>query len=181
MRPHEVKSTIRAGIFVTILVILASSITFFIGKESAFFEAKGVLFSLVKNAQGIKIGAPVFLHGIKIGRVQNLNMKSLDEIVIEMQVVLTYLGLIKTDSMVSIKTQGMLGDKTIEILGGDSKSEAISDKGFLKAEDSATVSEFINKGENIFLANHFFLQQALSGHKCLGALFLQNILFSCPI
>lgn len=149
MRPHEIKSTIRAGVFISTLATIAAFITFFIGKENAFFEAKGTLFSKVKNAQGLKEGAPVLLQGIKIGRVKSLVMISLESISIELEVVESYLALIKTDSVLSIKTQGMLGDKIIEILGGTSTNASMVNKGTLVAEDATTVNEFINKGENI--------------------------------
>ena len=60
MRPNEIKNTIRAGLFVSILLFMASIITFLIGKESAFLEHKSVIKTEFADVQFLKTGSPVY-------------------------------------------------------------------------------------------------------------------------
>lgn len=106
------------------------------------------------NIGGLKVGAPVALAGVPIGRVTgiDLNQKSLDAVV-TMRIERRY-NEIPLDSRASILTRGLLGDQYVAITpGGSLKSLANGDR--IEFTQSAIVLEN--------LIGQFLFNQASSG------------------
>jgi len=70
------------------------------------------------NISGVKTGADVQISGVTVGKVRQLNLNEQRQAVVGMQI---RNGIaIPVDSIASIKSQGIIGDKYIQItLGGD--------------------------------------------------------------
>lgn len=70
------------------------------------------------NISGVKTGADVQISGVTVGKVRQLNLNEHRQAVVGMQV---RNGIeIPVDSIASVKSQGIIGDKYIQItLGGD--------------------------------------------------------------
>jgi phospholipid/cholesterol/gamma-HCH transport system substrate-binding protein len=70
------------------------------------------------NISGVKTGADVQIAGVTVGKVRQLNLNEHRQAVVGMQV---SNGIaIPVDSIASVKSQGIIGDKYIQItLGGD--------------------------------------------------------------
>ena len=70
------------------------------------------------NISGIKSGADVQISGVTVGKVRQLRLNKENQAVVSMQLALG--GGIPVVSVVSVKSQGIIGDKYIQItLGGD--------------------------------------------------------------
>ncbi|MFN8369460.1 MAG: MlaD family protein [Bacteriovoracaceae bacterium] len=151
MKSNELKNTLIAGIFVSVSAFIGMFIIFALGKESNMFEKKVHVYTEVTNAKNLKLGAAVQLKGITIGKVEEMNFIKVDRIRIKMLIVNDYLNWIKKDSYVDLKTQGMLGDKFIEILGGKDESPNISEGDTINFENSFEVAEFINKSDALLV------------------------------
>lgn len=151
MRPHEIKTTIKAGVFILILTFGGAIITFMIGKESSVFQEKAIIYTEVNDAKFLKEGAPVLLNGIKIGKVVSIEMQQVQNIKISLSILETFLPLIKTDSYCSIVTIGMLGDKYIGITGGSPTSESLKPGMPLKFEEKGEVTAFIDRGQDLLI------------------------------
>ena len=73
------------------------------------------------NIAGIKAGAGVQISGVTVGKVRQLNLGKDNLAVVEMQ--LNNEVKVPVDSIVSVKSQGIIGDKYIQIsVGGDEKN-----------------------------------------------------------
>lgn len=121
-----------------------------IGKEHAVFESKVNLKAVVDTAATLKPGAFVELRGIRVGVVDNIKIIDFDKIEIILNVSEKFLPWIKKDSQVSIKTAGLVGDKFIEITGGQSKSSKFDpsiDK--LYSKDELSMDQFLTKGDDV--------------------------------
>ena len=70
LRPHEIKNTFKAGIFVALSLVVLVAITLMLSKENSIFERQVHLYTIVENAKGLKEGAKVKLKGIRIGAVE---------------------------------------------------------------------------------------------------------------
>jgi len=70
------------------------------------------------NISGVKTGADVQISGVTVGKVRQLNLNKQRQAVVGMQI---DRGIkIPVDSIASVKSQGIIGDKYIQItLGGD--------------------------------------------------------------
>ena len=70
------------------------------------------------NISGIKNGADIQISGVTVGKVRQLNLNKHNQAVVSMQI---ERGVkVPMDSIASVKSQGIIGDKYIQItLGGD--------------------------------------------------------------
>ena len=85
------------------------------------------------NASGLNEGGSVYVAGVPVGRVENVRVEPSDYSAIVTMSVLSGLNL-PTDSMASIKTTGLIGDKYISLSPG-------ADETFLKAGARITMTE----------------------------------------
>jgi len=77
-----------------------------------------VLTAEFNNISGVKTGADVQISGVTVGKVRQLSLNKQRQAVVGMQI---ERGVkIPVDSVASVKSQGIIGDKYIQIaLGGD--------------------------------------------------------------
>tara|TARA_R110000868_G_scaffold287961_3_gene548313 strand:+ start:838 stop:1635 length:798 start_codon:yes stop_codon:yes gene_type:complete len=159
MRPEDKKSVIITGTFVVLLLVVTSISLFLISKENKLFSEKATLSTVVSNAQSVREGAAVHFKGIKIGSISAIDILSVDSIRISLQVEDTYLKWIKEDSHIAFRTQGVLGDKYLEILGGLEESPSVKDNHVLTSNENSQFDQFINKGEDILVVATRVLQK----------------------
>jgi phospholipid/cholesterol/gamma-HCH transport system substrate-binding protein len=149
IRPKDKKEIILSGIFVSLSLLLATVFVFMLSSESSLFATKSTIFTYMKNSQSLKAGSAVQLKGIKIGSVKKISLSDLDKIKIEISVLDEYLPFIKADSYIAVKTQGVLGDKFLEILGGTKEAESVKADVELETREEGLMDKFITRGEDI--------------------------------
>ena len=77
-----------------------------------------VINAAFNNISGVKVGADVQIAGVTVGKVQQLDLNKENQAMVGMQV--NREVAIPMDSIASVKSQGIIGDKYIQItLGGD--------------------------------------------------------------
>ena len=81
MRPQELKNTLKAGFFVCMLTLVGMVFTFLTGKQNAFFSRKDNISTLVSNAENLKKGSQVQLRGIRIGSVEDISIKDINQVI----------------------------------------------------------------------------------------------------
>ncbi len=175
---NERKNLIISGAFITLLLILSFATVFLLNKENPLFSSKISLFIDVKNAQNLKNGAAVQLKGIKIGTVSNISFKNIDTIRIQLGILDEYSEWIRQDSYAAFKTQGVLGDKFIEILGGTETSKIINEGDTIRVDEVSTIDQIITKSEDIMVVAGSILTKL---DKMLGSIEnsrLDRILFN---
>lgn len=70
------------------------------------------------NIAGLKVGADVQIAGVTVGKVRQLNLSKDNLAIVGMQIDRSIA--VPADSIASVKSQGIIGDKYIQItLGGD--------------------------------------------------------------
>jgi len=159
IRPKDKKNILLSGIFLFILIALTSVSVFLLSKDSSLFSKNIVLHTYVDNVQNLKQGAPVQLKGIKIGTVSAIQFESVDKIKISIGIKQEFLQWIKKSSYISFKTQGVLGDKMLEILGGTNEEESVRDNDILEVRKGSQFDKIINKGEDILVIAGRVLQK----------------------
>jgi len=155
IEPRDKKNIVLSGIFVSSLLLVAMVFVFLLGQDSVLFQNKMTLKTKVKNVQNLKMGAIVQLKGIKVGTVQDISFAAMEAIVISFNINSEYQPWVKKNSYLSIKTQGVLGDKFLEILGGTDEAQAVKNNDFLEIEETNSVDKMLGKGEDILVtASH---------------------------
>lgn len=148
-KPSDKKNYLISGVFIFILLSIISATIFMLNKENPLFSSKVHLKVEVKNAQNLKVGAAIQLKGIKVGSVSSIDFKDLDTLIITVGINKDYAEWIKKDSYLMFKTQGVLGDKFLEILGGTETAPKVSEGDSLKVEESNQFDHIITKSEDL--------------------------------
>ncbi len=115
----------RVGLFVLIAASIFIMIVMFLTGDQSYFEKSYTLNTSFKNAAGLIKGAAVRLSGVRIGAVTGIDFAEhpQDEKVIEVSMKISKEGMqrLNPDSEATIRTEGLLGDKYIEIIPGKEK------------------------------------------------------------
>jgi outer membrane protein OmpA-like peptidoglycan-associated protein len=116
---------------------------FLIGNKEFLFSSTYRLKAEFKNVAGLNNGAEVRIGGIHQGTVKEIDLPSQPDgkVTIVMNLKSGTRNIIKKDSRASIKTEGLLGDKYVEITFGSPKAEAVGDDATIASEMQKDVSE----------------------------------------
>jgi len=104
------KLELSVGIFVLLGLAAVGYLTIKLGTGSMISGDTYQIESRFANAGGLHSGSSVMLSGVTVGRVEGVRMDPSDYSAIVTLRVVSGLRL-PTDSMASIKTSGLLGDK----------------------------------------------------------------------
>jgi phospholipid/cholesterol/gamma-HCH transport system substrate-binding protein len=151
-KPTDKKNYLISGIFISALLVVVMVTVFMLNKENPFFSSKVYIKTEVKSAQNLKDGAAVQLRGIKVGSIQEISFKNLETLEITLGVTEKYREWIKKDSVITFKTQGVLGDKFLEISGGTPEAQVVSDGDILITNEGSQIDHIITKGEDLVMA-----------------------------
>lgn len=139
----------RVGVFVTLGLFLTMLVIFFLSGDKNFFERDYVLQARFQDISGLRIGAPVFLAGLSVGLVDDIDFpKALEEqdIIVKLKIIEKYRNRIREDSTATIATQGLLGDKIILISVGSINVAEMKPGNFLKTKKGFSIDNFTEKG-----------------------------------
>lgn len=151
IRPSDKKNIMLSGTFIAGMLALIMISIFMLSSENNIFAQRFNLAVEVPNAQNLKSGAAIQLKGIQVGTVSSIDFTGVDTLKITFNVDLRYQEWIREDSYVAFKTQGVLGDKFLEILGGSDDSPMIRSDSVLTVQTSSSLDKFINRGEDILV------------------------------
>jgi phospholipid/cholesterol/gamma-HCH transport system substrate-binding protein len=118
MNKNAISPELKVGILVLIGIVILFYMSFRIGKFGVFREAGYDVIVFFDNASGLDPKSPVQIAGVQVGKVRKIKLdgyKAMATLVIKDSVN------IPVDSKVAIKSQGVLGDKYIEIIPGIEK------------------------------------------------------------
>ncbi len=112
---------LKVGLFVLISIVIFGVFVFVLGGQENYFKRTYVIQTSFTNVAGLAEGAAVRLSGLKIGSVKEIQFpeepgKSF--ILAVMEVSEDGIKRIGPDAVATIRTEGLLGDKYIEILRG---------------------------------------------------------------
>ena len=111
------KLELSVGLFVVLGIAAIIYLTIQVGTGSMLSGDTYLIESRFANAGGLHSGSTVLLAGVTVGRVEGIRMESSDYSAIVTLRVLSTLRL-PTDSMASIKTTGLIGDKFVSLSPG---------------------------------------------------------------
>ena len=115
MKKHKVEFLV--GLFVLLALASLAWLTLRVGSGSLPSGETYLIESRFTNAGGLHAGSSVLLSGVTVGRVEEIRMEPSDYSAIVTLRLLSTLRL-PSDSMASIKTSGLIGDKFVALSPG---------------------------------------------------------------
>ncbi|OPY14120.1 MAG: putative phospholipid ABC transporter-binding protein MlaD [Syntrophus sp. PtaB.Bin001] len=132
------------GIFLVFGLILIGYMTVKLGHVTMFGDDTYRLFARFTSVSGLRVGSPVDMLGIKIGRVEKLSIDQKDQkAVVEMSIRKNIK--IYDDAIASIKTEGLIGDKYLSIDPGGAGDPLRSGGAITETQPALDIEGLIGK------------------------------------
>ena len=162
---------VKAGAFIFLGLVVIMLTILFMGGGSSLFEKEYELLVDLPDAAGLSKGAVVKSGGIRIGHVERLDFSGNFESVRAVLLINEkFQQRIREDSVVRLQTQGVLGDKYVDISGGTSGRSAVQRGQVLSLENTKDLSAVLAEGSNAMQ----LLRENLANLKIITSTLAQN-------
>lgn len=162
---------VRAGMFILVALIGIAGGVLLMGEKTKMFVAKGQLRVVMDDVAGLKEGAPVWLAGVDVGvvtRIEFSDPKRSNKVEILLEADHEALRKIGTDSMITIKTRGLMGEKYVDITPSRQYSEAPAT--VLQGTTVAKLDDVVQKAGTTFDRLNTIVDSITQGKGTLGKL-----------
>jgi len=127
METHTQKFKIRLGLFVAVGLALFVLAIFIIGKQKNLFNPVFKITTTFYNVSGLQVGNNIRFSGINVGTVDRISIINDSTVRVEMLVRKEVQQFIKTDSDVTIGSEGLIGDRLLIITQGSTYAPVVSE------------------------------------------------------
>ncbi len=117
-------SQVRVGVVIVIAIVVVVMAIVSVGKLLNLFAKRYTIVTLIQSAAGLPKGAPVTLAGQRVGQVESIDFIPMTRkrgganIQVRLAIAREVADQIRHDSRAMMRTQGLLGDKYIDITPG---------------------------------------------------------------
>lgn len=148
MRKSQAALQTKVGMFVTLGIALFMAVVFFLGSEKNLFDKQYTLLARFEGISGIRVGAPVELAGIKVGIVNKIYFDDSNpskRVKLLLKVNQKFQDKIREDSIATIVSQGLLGDKMIFISLGSTDMESLTDGQEIDTKEGGGIAKMMEQ------------------------------------
>ena len=151
-RPYRLQ--VRIGGFILLSLVVFFAIIYLLGARARYFESKYELAAEFTDVGGLIEGATVRLAGVQIGRVTGvaLSPQPGGKVRVTMTVARRFQSRIRRNSEARIATQGLLGDKIVDITAGSADAPPLPPGATLVSQDSEEMSQMFAQGASTLRA-----------------------------
>lgn len=141
----------RLGLFIVATLLMLAAGVFLIGNNELRFQRTYRLQSAFQNVVGLNEGADVRVGGIHKGTVKQINLPRDPDgkVTVIMDLEETTRDVVKNDSVAAIKSEGMVGDKYVEVSFGSKDAPPIKAGDTIPSERPRDISDLIKKTDQI--------------------------------
>lgn len=121
---------LKVGLFVLIGLGLLFAAIFALGEEDSMFERTYTLHTSFADVGGLRDGATVQVAGMNAGLVRNIRFSddpSNPELQVDLELAVRFQERIRKDSLATVATQGVLGDRYINVTVGSPSQPVLGD------------------------------------------------------
>lgn len=139
---YSKKTEISVGIFMMAGIACLVYLSVNLGNVDLFGSDSFVIHARFGSVEGLEPAASVEIAGVKVGKVKRITLEE-NEALVAMEIKKG--TQITDDSIASIRTKGVIGDKFVKLSPGYS-DELLADEGFLMDTESAiSLEELVSK------------------------------------
>ena len=137
----------RLGVFIFTALLILSAAIFLIGDKQFLFSRTYQLKADFGTVAGLQKGAEIRLGGVRKGTVSEIRMprRPGEKLTVVMEVEKSTQDVIKKDSVASIDTEGLLGNKFVSISFGSEGAEAVKNGDTIETQIPLDLSDLIKK------------------------------------
>ena len=170
---------VRGGVFIFLALIFFAGGVLLMGQKTKMFVNKGSMRVVMSDVVGLKVGAPVWLAGVDVGLVTDIlfaDPRNSNEVSINIEVDTDAMKKIGSDSKITIKTRGLMGEKYVDILPSKEYSE--DPPKVLQGVTVAKLDDVVQKAGDTFDKVNRIIDNIDKGNGTLGKLNKDETLYS---
>ena len=136
-----------AGVFLIVLGVIFAG-----GDKGLLFRKTALLKAHLTDVGGLKKGSSVTIAGMTVGRVTDVAFvkgKKSNQVEVTMEIRSDVRPLVKVDSVPSVRTQGMLGDRYIDLSVGKAESPSLAEGGILVGDNASDFDKTLRQASEV--------------------------------
>ena len=137
------KRAVTVGIFISLGILFLIGGILTIGNIHGTFTKKMSVVAVFENVNGLQSGGNVWFSGVKIGTVKKMDFFGKSQVKVTLNLNENTQQYIRKDAKVKISTDGLIGNKILEIYGGSGNLPSVNEGDTLKVEVSLTTEEMM--------------------------------------
>jgi phospholipid/cholesterol/gamma-HCH transport system substrate-binding protein len=134
---------IRLGIFVSVAVGLFILVIYFIGNRQHMFSKTFRISGTFKDIGGLQVGNHVRFSGINVGTIDRLEITTDSSVKVELVIEKDVQKFIKSDVKASIGSEGLMGNKVVNIISGSPDSPDVQNNGTIMTIDPVNLDDIM--------------------------------------
>ncbi len=144
MNDSQNKHAAVVGLFIFLGIAFLLGGILIVGNLHETFNRKIKVVSLFDDVGGMQRGNNVWLSGVKIGTVSDLQFYGRSKVEVSMNIETKAQKFIPKDAKVKLGTDGLIGNKILVIYGGSEKTAPVKEGDTLVVEKTFTSEDMIN-------------------------------------
>lgn len=168
-------------------ILLFMAAIFMLGSKQNLFQSQYTLVCYFDDISGLRIGAPVQLVGINVGFIDSISFedlkvnpvsidakeggedasstegdfKTIVKVKVTMKIDSQYSERIRSDSVASVITQGLLGDRMVSITVGSNSRKKLGDGDeIIEVRNPTGFTQLVQKGDDLMLGAKDFMNDS---------------------
>src|SRR6202011_994352 len=141
----------RLGLFIVATLLILAVGVFLIGNNQLRFQPTYRVKAEFQNVEGLSEGSDVRVGGIHKGTVKQIDLPRQPDgkVTVVMDLENGTRDIVKKDSTAAIKSEGLLGDKYLEVSFGSKAAQRLKDGDTIGSERPLDISDLIKKTDQI--------------------------------
>ena len=141
----------RLGLFIVVTLAILVAGVFLIGNKETLFKSTYRVKAEFQNVSGLSDGADVRVGGIHEGTVRHIQLPKQPngKVTVVMDLERATRAIVKADSVAAIKSEGLLGDKYVEVSFGSEDAARLKDGGTIGSAPPLDISDLLSKTNQI--------------------------------
>lgn len=141
----------RLGLFIVAGLSALVAAVFLIGSRESLFQSTYRLKAEFQNVAGLAEGAEVRVAGLHQGTVKHIQLPNQPggKVTVTMDLDKATRDVLKKDSVASILSEGLIGDKYIEITFGSDGAPALNDGDTIGSQPPVDISNLVKKADQL--------------------------------
>src|SRR5439155_8214423 len=144
---REIGLKLRVGVFVLVALAAFLGMVYALGARARLFESRYTIHADFTQVGGLAEGATVRLAGVQIGRVHDVRLppEPGGKVRVSMSVAKQYANRIRKNSTARIATQGLLGDRIVEITVGTADAPPVQPGEVVAAREPFELADAVSQ------------------------------------
>jgi phospholipid/cholesterol/gamma-HCH transport system substrate-binding protein len=142
---------LRVGVFVLVGLAVFLGMIYALGARARLFEPRFTISAEFTEVGGLVEGATVRLAGVQIGRVSSVTLPSEPggRVRVDMTIARRVGNRVRKDSVARIETQGLLGDRIIELSVGSATAPPVGPNDVIASSDPFDINRVMGESAQV--------------------------------